>query len=377
MIKVIEATTKKQMKLFATFPIKFYKGCPYFVPSIVDDEVLLQDPVKNLMKGNNEVKCFLAYKDNKLVGRIAGIIPVDANKKFNEKVIRFSRIEFIKDINVLKALLKAVADYGKENGLDTLSGPWGFNDTDREGMLTYGFNELSNYATNYSHPYYVGFFEELGFQKESEWIEYKFDIDHTDPKFSEFAIKLRERGYRDVADTLSLKQIIKDYGAKWFDCYNKAYADLDNFVKIEGDAVDQTLKQFASIINKKFFSLIVDKDDNVVAFGVGLPHIGKALRIGKGRMLFSAVPLLLSIQFPKTIELALIGVDPACAYSGVHALVIDRFVRNLKKYKIKNVWMDPVLTTNYKMHNTWNGMEKTIRQKRQTWRLPISDIDNY
>lgn len=374
MIQIVEAKTKKQMKIFATFPLKFYKHCPYYVPSIVDDEILLLDEKKNLMMGNSKVRCFLAYKDNKIVGRIAGIIPTDANIKNNEKVIRFSRIEFINDLDVLKALLNAVVEYGKENGLDTISGPWGFNDTDREGMLTYGFEELSNYATNYSYPYYVDLFEELGFKKESEWIEYKFDVDHTDPRFSRFANVLVRKGYRDVAETMSLKKIVNKYGDSFFECYNKSYANLDNFVKIEGDSMAQTKKQFVTIINKKFFSCIVNKDDKVVAFGVGLPHIGKALQLGRGRMIFSALPIFMTIQFPKIIELALIGVDPEYTNSGLHALVVDRFVKNFKKYKIKNVWMDPVLTTNLKMHNTWSGTEKTIRQKRQTWRLPISEL---
>lgn len=374
MIKVVEVLTKKQMKDFATFPIKHYKGCPYFVPSLVDDEKCLLDPKKNLMLGNNKLKCFLAYKDGKLVGRIAGIISVDGNKKFNEKAIRFSRVEFIEDIDVLKALLNAVVEFGKENGLDTLSGPWGFNDTDREGMLTYGFNELSNYATSYSYPYYARFFEELGFKKESEWIEYDFNTEQHIEKFEEHANRLREQGYREVVVNMSIKKFIKLYGTKFFDCYNKAYANLDNFVKIENEGLDQMIKQFSTIINPKFFSCIVNKDDEVVAFGVGVPHIGKALQLGKGRVILSAIPILFSYEFPKIIELALIGVDPAYTNYGVHALVVEKFLKNFKKYKIKKVWMDPVLTTNLKMQNSWSKFDKKIRQKRQTWRIPFSEL---
>ena len=367
MIKIVEAKTKKQMKDFATFPLKLYKGNKCYVPSIVEDEMVIQDGTKNFAKGNSECRCFLAYKDNKLAGRICAVIAHESNKKFSEKAIRFNRIDFIEDIEVLKALLNEVVKWGQEKGLNKIHGPWGFNDTDREGMLTYGFDKLSNYATNYSYPYYVKFMDELGFEKESEWIEFEFDIEHTDPRFYAVAEQLRQQGYRELTETMTVGQIVREYGDKFFDCYNKAYAALDNFIPIEGEAKKTTLSQFATLINRKFFSVVVDKMDQVVAFGVGLPHIGKALRLGKGRIALSAIPILYSCKRPHAIELALIGVDPLYRNYGIHAMVVDRFIQNFKKYKVKNIWMDPVLTTNSKMLQTWKGMEKTIRQKRQTY----------
>ena len=370
-IVIVEAESKKQMKEFATFPVKLYRKCKYYVPSIVEDEMVIMDESKNFAKGTSDCRCFLAYKNDKLAGRIAGIINHDSNAKFNEKNMRFSRVDFVEDIDVLKALLNTLMKWAMESGLDTIHGPWGFNDTDREGMLTYGFDKLSNYATNYSYPYYIRMFEDLGFKKESEWIEYQFDVDRSDPRFHSIAEKLREKGYRDLVDTMPVKKIVTEYGDRFFDCYNKAYAQLDNFVPIEGEAKKTTIQMFATIINPRFFSVIVDKDDNVLAFGVGLPHIGKALRNAKGRILLAALPILYSIKFPYAVELALIGVDPEYRNHGLHAMVVDRFINNFRKYKIKDVWMDPVLTTNNKMIQTWRGCEKTVRQKRQTFKRKV------
>lgn len=374
MIEIVEAKNKKQMKLFATFPVKLYSKCKYYVPSIVEDEMVIQDETKNFSKGTSDCKCFLAYKDGKLVGRICGIINHESNKKFNEKCIRFNRIDFIDDIEVAKALIQAVMDYGRDNGLDTIHGPWGFNDTDREGMLTEGYDKISNYATNYSYPYYIKIMESLGFEKESEWVEFQFDINHIDPRFHDVAEQLRSQGYRDLCDTLTIKKIIKEYGDKFFECYNRSYSTLDNFVPVEGESKKATLKQFGTILNRNYFSLIVDKYDNVVAFGVGLPFIGKVLRNAKGRMLRAAIPLLLTIKNPKAVELALIGVDPIYQNYGVHALVVDRFINSFKKHHITEIFMDPVLTTNSKMLQTWKGMEKTVRQRRQTFKRPIGEL---
>ena len=216
--------------------------------------------------------------------------------------------------------------------------------------------------------------ESLGFEKESEWVEFQFDIKHTDPRFHEVAEQLRLQGYRDLCDTLPVKRIIKEYGDKFFECYNRSYAALDNFVPVEGESKKATLKQFGTILNRNYFSVIVDKYDNVVAFGVGLPFIGKVLRNAKGRMLWAAIPLLLTIKNPKAVELALIGVDPIYRNYGIHALVVDRFINSFKKHHITEIFMDPVLTTNSKMLQTWKGMEKTVRQRRQTFKRPIGEL---
>ena len=375
MIEIIEATTKKQMLAFATFPIKLYRKCKYYVPSFVSDEATILDPKKNLSKGTSDCKAFLAYKDGKLVGRVCGIINHKSNELNKVKNIRLSRIDFIEDFEVAKALVSAVMKYGLENGCTMIHGPWGFDDTDREGMLTEGYDQLSNYATAYSYPYYARYMNELGFEKESEWIEFSFDISHVDPRFESIANKIREDGYRELTETMSVKQIVKEYGDSFFDCYNKAYSQLDNFIPLTGDMKQAVLDQFATIINRKYFSVIVNKENQVVAFGVGLPHIGNSIRRAKGRMLFAAIPIVWNIMRPKAIELALIGVDPQYRNHGVHALVIDRFVKNFKKGKITDIWMDPVLTTNSKMLQTWKGFEKSIRQRRQTFKKEIGIIE--
>ena len=375
MIEIIEATSKKQMNAFATFPIKLYRKCKYYVPSFVSDEKNILDPKKNLSKGISDCKVFLAYKDGKLAGRIAGIINHKSNELHDEKCVRFSRIDFIEDFEVAKALINAVIKYGLENGCEKIHGPWGFDDTDREGMLTEGFDQLSNYATAYSYPYYSKFMSEMGFEKESEWIEFQFDISSVDPRYKGISEMLKGQGYRDLADTMSVKQIVKEYGDRFFDCYNKAYSQLDNFIPLTGEMKTAVLNQFASIINKKFFSVIVNTEDEVVAFGVGLPHIGNSIRRGRGRMLLAAIPILYNINRPKAVELALIGVDPKYRNYGLHAMVIDHFVKNLTKTKIKDIWMDPVLTTNSKMLQTWKGFEKTVRQRRQTYIKKLEIIE--
>ena len=369
MIEIKEVLTRKQMKQFVKFPLELYKDSKLYVPSLSQDEMNISNPKKNLSLGNSEVKCFLAFKDGKLAGRIAGIICHDSNKKNHEKAIRFSRIDMIDDIEVTKALLNAVSEYGKSKGLEFIQGPWGFDDADREGLLTYGYDEFSSYATAYSYPYYAKHFEQLeGYEKESEWVENRLHPEETDPRFPKVAEMLSKRGYRDLSETMKPAQIVKKYADKFFDCYNRSYADLDNFIPVDERQKKSILNTFATLLNQRFFSVIVNKDDDVVAFGVGLPYVGDAIRKARGNLYLAIPGILKAKRKPEKIEFALIGVDPDYRNTGVHALIATRFIKNVKEDKIKDVFLDPTLTTNLKMLNTWQFMGKTLRCKRQTYR---------
>ena len=154
MITIKEVKTKKDIKEFATYPVKLYDKCPYYVPNLLSDEFALFNPKKNFNLKENNLKGFLAYKDGQLVGRIAGFINGKENELSGKKYIRFSRFECVDDIEVFKALLGAVEKFGIENGMEIMHGPWGFNDTDREGMLTFGFDKRSTYSTNYYYTYF-------------------------------------------------------------------------------------------------------------------------------------------------------------------------------------------------------------------------------
>jgi N-acetylglutamate synthase-like GNAT family acetyltransferase len=373
MVEIVEVKTKKQRKLFATFPVNLYKDSPCYVPSFVGDEMYLDDPKKNLSKGSSEFRAFLAYKDHKLVGRIAGIINHESNKRHNEKCIRFSRIDFIDDKEVSKALIETIVNWGKEKGLEVIHGPWGFDDTDREGMLSFGYDEFSTYATAYSYPYYINHLEDLGFVKESEWHEFMFFLKDVDPRYYKAGEMVkRQNKYRDVCVNMPMKKIIKKYGDSFFECYNRAYAELDNFIPLVNEAKKATLKQFATIINPKFTSIIVDnKSDKVVAFVIVLPYIGDVLRKAKGSMIKAALPLLHTIKHPKKLELTLVGVDPDYRNSGAFALMFNTFYQNCEKAHITDLVADPILTTNISMMNVWSHMNKEVRCKRQTFRKNI------
>lgn len=378
-IEIKEVTTKKDLKLFAEYPVILYKDCPYYVPSLRSDEISTFNPKKNFSLKTSEIKGFLCYKDGELVGRIAGLINHKRNELVGEKYIRFSRFECVDDIEVFKALLGAVEKFGKEFGMEYIHGPWGFNDTDREGMLTYGFDVRSTYATNYSYPYFYKRMEELGFEDESKWVEFKFKVpEKPDERILALGQKVKEK-YKlvDVAEKLSVRQIISKYGDKIFDTINEAYGHLDGYVPVEGDAIKTVLDQFAMIINTRYISVLVDEEDEVVGFGLVFPSIAEPLVKHRGRLFPTGfIGVLKSINAPKQLEMALIGIRHKYKNTGINSAIISRIMSNIIEDGIELIESNPMLEHNKNIQNQWKFVDSEIWKKRQTYKKKIGSLLN-
>lgn len=376
MVEIREVTTKKEVRKFAKYPVELYKGCPYYVPSVRGDELNTFNPKKNSSLSFQKAKGFLAYKDGKLVGRIAGIINPKDNANSGVNAIRFSRLECIDDMEVFKSLLLAVEKMGEENGMDVIHGPWGFNDTDREGMLTYGFDKRSTYATNYYYPYFAENLRKLGYKDESKWIERRFLLpDQPYDRILRLSEKIKKRHHlKDIAETMPVKEIISKYGYKLFDAYNETYGHLDGFVKVEKREIDDILSQFATIVNPKYISILVDEEDNVVAFGIALASICDALIKSRGKLFpFGFIGVLKAIKKPKELELALIGVSGKYKNSGIHAIIISRIMQNVYKDGIKHIETNCMLEHNLEIQHLWDQFDTEVIKKRQTFTKKIGE----
>lgn len=370
MVEIKEVKTKRDLKKFAKYPVKLYKDCPYYVPSLYGDELATFNPTKNFSLKGNECKGFLCYKDGKLVGRIAGLINRKDNELTGKKYIRFSRLDCIDDDEVFNALIGSVEKFGKGYGMDTIHGPWGFNDTDREGMLTYGFDKRSTYATNYYYPYFAEHMSKMGFNDESKWIEKRFTIPKTP---YERIVAISERLKKklkvvEILDQMPIKKVVKKYGKEFFETMNDAYSELDGYVPIEGEAQKNVLKQFATIINPRYSSILIDENGKVAAFGIVLPSIADALIKSRGRLFPTGfIGVLKSIKRPKELEMALIGVKSEYKNTGINSIIISRIMKNVIDDDIEGIESNVMLEHNYNIQNQWKFADSEIIKRRQTY----------
>lgn len=380
MITIKEVTNKKGMRIFADYPFRLYKNCPHYVPSFRSDEENIMDPKKNPYLDDAEIRCFLAYTDGELVGRVAGILQKKYNRVSGRKCMRFSRFDCVDDEEVAAALIGAVEKYAREEGMDTVHGPWGFNDQDREGLLTYGFDRRATYCTNYNYPYYEKLIRGLGYEDESEWLEYDFEIpDKVDERISRIAERLKDKfKVREVSGTIPMNKLIARYGRKAIGLVNEAYASLDCYVAVEGRSVTKVLDQFATVINPRYFSMLVDEKEDVVGMAVMLPSLCEAIKKSDGRLFpFGFVRVLKAIKHPKELEMALIAVRPDYQKTGINSLMIFRIMKNLLEDKIEKVESNPELVTNTAVQSQWTSLEKHVVKKRKCFikRIAASETE--
>ncbi len=367
-IEIKTVSTKKELKTFVRFANKMYKGNKYYVPCMPMDDFKTLDKNYNAAFEFCEAEYYLAYKDDKLVGRVAAIINHKANKAWNVNQVRFGWIDFIDDIEVSKALLDAVVAFGKARGVNQIVGPLGFTDFDPEGMLVEGFDRISTMALIYNHPYYPEHMKKLGYQKETGWVEYRLTLPDQLPerhiKVAEFVMS--RYGLKIVKKTKS--QVNKErYGQKIFQLINETYCNLYGFSLLSEKQIDQFVDTYLGVIDMEMLTFVEDKKGNLIAAGLTMPSIAETLQKCNGEMLpFGWFQLLRTMYWkkPDTVEMLLIGVKPEWQSRGVNSLVFVDLLDRYKRMGFKYAETNANLEDNHKVQAMWTVFEREQHKKR-------------
>lgn len=367
MVEVREVKTKREFKKFVKFPTELYKDNPNYIPPIELDEYNLTNPKKNASFEDSEAIYFLAYKDGKVVGRIAGIICRLYNEKNNTKRARFGRFDLIDDPEVADALFKAVEGWAKEKGMVDIHGPLGFNDLEREGLMTYGFDKLGTFQGSYNADYYEAHVERNGYVPDARWVEWRMHMPkQVDEKVARMSKIVQKRYGFYEKKFKSTREIINKYGRQFFELLDECYADLYGTIPFSEKLVKQTIGLFKIVLDKKYISIILDKDGEMAGFGVGYPSLAKAMQKSHGRYLpFGIFRMLHAIKHPRTLELALIAVKPKYQRMGVTAIIINNIMERVIKYgKIEYCDTGSQLETNTSVINALDMIDRDLIRKK-------------
>lgn len=373
MIEIKQISSKKDIKKFVDFPTKLYKDCKYYAYPLRMDELALFNPKKNASYSDCDVALFLAYQDDKIVGRIAGVIQKVFNKKANVKNVRFTRFDAINSTEVAKALFDAVESWAKEKGMDTIHGPLGFSDLDREGMIIDGFDEMSTFEEGYNFEYYKDLMVNCGFEKDVDWLERKiYAPKETDPKVAKIAEVVQKRYKLRFAKEKTKRKLINKYKDEIFDLIDTAYGDLYGFVKLNEGMRKQLLSEFKMFVNLKYLIIIVNEKDEVISFGLAIPALNHALYKSKGRLTVPAVfRLFRALGKPKVVDFALIAVRPDYQNKGVNSLTMKYLMDNMAKFGVEYCETNLCLENNTKINQTWEYFKHDLHRRRRAWKKKI------
>ena len=366
-IEIKEVLTKKELWMWVRFPNRLYKNNDFFVPFLENDEFETFSKNKNPAYAFCETRLFLAYKEGKLVGRIAGLINHAYNKKWDKNAIRFTRFDFIDDYEASEALFNAVINWGKENNLTEIMGPIGFHDIDHEGMLVEGFDQLNMSITFYNHPYYLTHMQRLGLVKDIDWIEYKIYVpDKVNERIERIANHLAEKGDYKVVTYTDRKLLYKE-AFEAFDLIDVAYSKLYGTVPLTKEIIKNTIDAYIPLVNLKYICAVKDTNNKIVAFGIMVPSIAKALKKSNGKILpFGIFRMLKALKGKNdTLEMFLVAVDPSLQAQGIPALIINALLNILAENGVKYCETGPMLETNTKIHSLWRHFDKEQHKRRR------------
>jgi GNAT superfamily N-acetyltransferase len=368
MIIIKEVKTKKDLKKFVEFPIKLYRGCEYYVPAIAMDEMEKFNPKKNPAYEFCETRLFLAYKDNKIVGRICGLINHAYIKKIFKNIIRFTRYDVIDDLEVSKALINAVKEWALSREIYSMMGPIGFTDIDIQGMLVEGFEEMNLSLTIYNYEYYPKHLEQLGFIKDADWVEYQISVpENINPRIERVSELVKKRyGFHRVK--VAKNKDLVPYAREAFKVINKAFAKLYGTVPLTEKIIESAISQYIPLVSLDFVIIICNKDEEIIGFGLLVPSLAAAVRKSKGHLFpFGLFRLLKALKTFDILEMYFIAVKPEYQNLGVNAIVMAEAISEAAKHKVKFAETGPELETNNNVQDQWKNFNARQHRRRRCY----------
>ena len=375
MLEIIEVKTKKQRREFVNYPLRLYKGNPWFVPPLYGDELKIFTP-KNVYYKTCLSSFFLAVRDGKTVGRIQGIVQKQYNEIHGTTQARFTRFDCEDNIETAKALFAAVEAWAKAQGMTEMVGPLGYSDLEREGLLIEGFDYLATFEEQYNYEYYENLVESYGFVKDVDWVESRlFSTPQQDERLKKiFDRSLQKYNLHMAGEKLNKRQFIKKYADGIFACIDECYKDLYGVVPFTPEMMKQMVDQFMLVINRKFIVAVCDENEKVVAFGFCIPGIGKAVQKSGGKLTLPTIfKLLRAINNPTSVDLALVGVLPQYRNSGLTAFAITMLQDILSSGRVEYLETNLNLETNGNIQAQWKHFNSIQHKRRRSYIKKIEE----
>ena len=375
-VEIKKVTDRRGLRRFIQFYYDLYRDCPQSVPYLYSDEMATLRSDKNPSFECCEADYFLAYKEGRVVGRVAAIINRRANERWGCRQVRFGWFDFVDDWEVSAALIHTVEQWGRERGMDELAGPLGFIDTDREGMLIEGFDELSTMYVNYNYPYYAKHMEQLGgFEKDNDYLEYKVKVPEVVPeKFAEIAEMVSRRYGLSVHKFTRHELIDEGYGRRVFDLLNATYQDLYGFSRLSQRQIDKLVDDYIKIADLNLVTAVMD-GEKMIGFGITFPSFSRALQKTRdGRLLpwgWWQMLKILKWHRTDTVDLLLIGVLPEYRSKGANALIFNDLIRQFQHYGFRWAEAMPQMESNESVRSQWQYLESVQHRRHRCFKKKI------
>ena len=371
-INIKQVASEKDLMDFIKFPMDLYKGNPNYVPSLINEEKNIWNANENPALKYSVAKQFLAYKNDKIVGRIAVMINNKEAQELGIKKVRFGWLDFIDDAEVSKTLIDTAINFAKENNIEKIEGPMGFTNLDKAGMLTFGFDKLATMIGLYNNDYYPKHLENLGLIKEKEWVEFELQFPEILPEKVEKFSSLIAQKYKLRTLKFKKKKEILPYVEPMFKLLDETYKSLSTYTPISDEQIKTYKEKYFSFIDKDYITCVADENDHLVAFAITMPSYSKALQKANGKLFpFGWWHFLQAGKKNDRANFYLIGIHPENQGRGVTSIIFKSIQMNLKNKGIKYLETKPELEENKNVLVLWQEYHPVHHKSRRTYSLSV------
>ncbi len=371
-ISVIEVKSAKEMMDFITFPMELYKNNKNFVPPLIAEEKQIWNPRHNPALQYSEARLFLAYRDQKIVGRTAAIINFKEKEELGIDKVRFGWIDFIDDPEVSQVLIEKIKDFARKKNIPKIEGPMGFTNLDKSGVLTKGFDRLATMIGIYNAPYYAEHFEKAGLEKEKEWVEYELVFPEQLPeKIIRFNDLILQKYQLKVLKFNSKKEILP-YVEPMFKLLDETYRHLSSYTPITDEQIHTYRDKYFKFIDKDYIVAITDSQGKLISFAITMPSYSKALQKANGRLFpFGWWHLLQAGKRNDRANFYLIGIHPDYQKRGITSVIFKEIYDVFRQKGVKYLETNPELEENKAIQLLWQDYEPVNHKRRRTYSLTL------
>jgi hypothetical protein len=319
---------RKDLKTFIYLPEKIHADHENWVHPIYIDEWNYFNPKKNKAFTYCDTILLLAFRDEKPVGRIMGIINSRYNEQRNEKTARFACLETWEDGEVVHTLLSQVEEWSAKKGMAKIIGPYGFSDQDPEGFLIEGFENRATIATYYNFEWMPSLVEKEGYTKDVDYFVYKLDVPKEFPEFyKKIYERIKRRGKFEIVEFRKRKEL-KPWIIPVLDLMNECYtgSNIYGYTPLDEKEMNDLAKRYMPVLDPRFVKA-VKSDNEVVAFIVGVPDMTEGIQKARGRLLpFGFLKILRAAKKTKQLDLLLGAIKEQYRGRGLDVLMGVRMI---------------------------------------------------
>jgi GNAT superfamily N-acetyltransferase len=375
MLKVekIDTRSRQQVRRFVHLPFQFYKNCPQWVPPILLDITNALNREKHPFFEHSDGEFFLAVRDGQDVGRLA----VMENKPFNAyhgvKKAQFYYFECEEQQETANALFERALDWARQRGLDTIVGPKGMGPLDGYGLLVEGFeNRQMMTMMNYNHPYLPKLVENLGFEKEVDFVSCYAHASnfHMPERVHSIAERVVQRGTLAVKRFASKRELVS-WGPRIGQAYNKAFVNNWEYYPLSEREINFVIENILTVADHRLFKIITHGED-VVGFLFAFPDVSEALQRNKGRLLpFGILDILLEMRRTKWVSINGTGILPEFQGRGGNALMYSEMEKTIAEFQFEHADLTQVAETARQMRADLENLGGKSYKNHRVYRRSI------